>query len=242
MLKRLGLGLGRVLGLSHPATRTQTAPSANVPGDVRRHHTIISGTGRAGTTFLVKLLTNLGLDTGYQKNQMETWSNCNAGLERDLRDENSPYIVKSPWICDYIEEVVANRTVVIDYAIIPMRVLEAAAESRRHVERETKVLPPHCLTPPGGLWHTTDPAQQESVLAHQFHKLFVGLAKTQASIILLHYPRLTRDPLYLFNKLHPMLGHSISLSTFRDVFAQTVERFAGSQIYKQRCIRPAGTG
>ena len=103
-----------------------------------------------------------------------------------------------------------------------MRVLEAAAESRRHVERETKVLSSHCLTPPGGLWHTTDPAQQESVLAHQFHKLFVGLAKTEASIILLHYPRLTRDPLYLFNKLQPILGGAISLSTFRDVFAQTV--------------------
>jgi hypothetical protein len=85
------------------------------------------------------------------------------------------------------------------------------------------VLPPHCLTAPGGLWHTTDPAQQESVLAHQFHKLFVGLAKTEASIILLHYPRLTRDPVYLFKKLQPLLGHAISLSTFHDVFAGTVD-------------------
>ncbi|MGO8710482.1 MAG: hypothetical protein ACLQUZ_00180 [Rhizomicrobium sp.] len=30
-----------------------------------RHHVIISGTGRAGTTFLVQLLTALKLDTGY---------------------------------------------------------------------------------------------------------------------------------------------------------------------------------
>jgi hypothetical protein len=221
ILKRLGLG--RALGRLYSETRPQTAFTANGPDDARRHHTIISGTGRAGTTFLVKLLTNLGLDTGYQKNQMETWSNCNAGLERDLRDEDAPYIVKSPWICDYIEEIVANHAVAIDYAIVPMRVLEAAAESRRHVERETKVLPLHCQTPPGGLWHTTDPAQQESVLAHQFHKLCVGLAKTEASIILLHYPRLTRDPLYLFNKLQPILGRAISPSTFRDVFAQTVD-------------------
>jgi hypothetical protein len=221
ILKRLGLG--RVLGRLYSATRPETAFSANVHDDARRHHTIISGTGRAGTTFLVKLLTNLGLDTGYQQNQMQVWSNCNAGLERDLRDDAAPYIVKSPWICDYIEEVVADESIAIDFAIIPMRVLEAAAESRRHVERETKELPPNCLTPPGGLWHTTDPTQQETVLAHQFHKLFVGLAKTQASIILLHYPRLTRDPQYLFNKLQPILGRAVSLSTFRDVFAQTVD-------------------
>jgi hypothetical protein len=154
---------------------------------------------------------------------METWANCNAGLEGDLRDESSPYIVKSPWICDYIQEVVANPSIAIDHAIIPMRVLEAAAESRRQVERKTKELSPECVSPPGGLWHTTDPTQQESALAHQFHRLFVGLAKTNASIILLHYPRLTRDPLYLFDKLHPILGDSISLATFRDVFARTVD-------------------
>jgi hypothetical protein len=217
------LGLGRVAGLFHPAIRPRSTAPAGVPDNARRHHAIISGTGRAGTTFLVKLLTRLGLDTGYRLDELETWSNCSAGLERDLRDDNAPYIVKSPWICDYIEEVAANRTVAIDFAIIPMRVLEAAAESRRHVERETKELPPNCVTPPGGLWHTTDPSQQESVLAHQFHKLFVGLAKTEATIILLHYPRLTRDPLYLYHKLQPMLGPGISVSAFRDVFAQTAD-------------------
>lgn len=30
-----------------------------------KHHIIISGTGRAGTTFLVQLLTELELDTGF---------------------------------------------------------------------------------------------------------------------------------------------------------------------------------
>ena len=30
----------------------------------KKHHTFISGTGWSGTTFLIKLLTNLDLDTG----------------------------------------------------------------------------------------------------------------------------------------------------------------------------------
>jgi hypothetical protein len=71
------------------------------------------------------------------------------------------------------------------------------------------------------------------ILAHQFHQLIVGLAKIQASIILIHYPRLRRDPLYLFNKLQPILGCAISLSAFRDVLSQTgdaslVHRFTHS--------------
>ena len=34
-------------------------------------HVVISGTGRAGTTFLVQLLTHLGLDTGFDPHTME---------------------------------------------------------------------------------------------------------------------------------------------------------------------------
>jgi len=189
-------------------------------GPATRHHTIISGTGRAGTTFLVKLLTNLGLDTGYSLWDLHVWANCNAGLERDLRAEDAPYIVKSPWICDTIDEVAADPRIVIDYAIIPMRTLEAAAESRRYVERTSdrdQFEGPGGL--PGGLWHTDDPARQEGVLARQFHKLMVGLAKTEARIILLHYPRLTHDPVYLAEKLAPLVGDR----PFLDVFRKTVD-------------------
>jgi hypothetical protein len=116
---------------------------------------------------------------------------------------------------------VANPEIAIDYAIIPMRTLEAAAESRRHVDRTSdrgqfagfKDLP-------GGLWHTDDPSQQEAVFTRQFHKLLVGLAKSDARVILLHYPRLTQDPDYLLDKLRPLLGDR----PFMDVFRKTVDR------------------
>ncbi len=182
----------------------------------KRHHTIISGTGRAGTTFLLKLLTNLGLDTGYRPDELPTDTRSNAGLELEIRDDDAPYVVKSPWICDTIEEVVANPNIVIDYAIIPMRTLEAAAESRRHVERHNQRSPEGIL--PGGLWHTNDPGEQEAILARQLHKLLVGLSKTDARVILLHYPRLTLDPVYLHEKLRPLVGDR----PFMEVFRETV--------------------
>lgn len=192
--------------------------------DVRRHHTIISGTGRAGTTLLVKLFTKLGLDTGFSPDYMPISSACNAGLEWDLRHGRVPYIVKSPWICEYIEEVVANQSLVIDYAIIPIRTLEASAESRRHVE---KITDPGMVPPgnevPGGLWLTSDPTRQEEILARQLHKLLTGLAKTEARIILLHYPKLTQDFDYLFDKLQPVLGPGIERGKFLEVCRATVD-------------------
>ena len=87
----------------------------------RRRHTIITGTGRTGTTFLVKLLTNLGLDTGFEPGTMKIHPDSNAGLELDVKNRYAPYIVKNPWICDQIEEIADSREIVIDYAIVPMR-------------------------------------------------------------------------------------------------------------------------
>lgn len=46
---------------------------------------IISGTGRAGTTFLIQLLTCLGFDTGFANVEAAIDPNCNAGMEWDLR-------------------------------------------------------------------------------------------------------------------------------------------------------------
>ena len=70
-----------------------------------KHHVIISGTGRAGTTFLVQLLTALGLDTGFDSPTSGIFENCRAGMEWDLRHPNAPYIIKNPWLCDYLHEI-----------------------------------------------------------------------------------------------------------------------------------------
>ena len=62
------------------------------------HKVIISGTGRSGTTFLVHLLTELGLDTGITARNWgkKYFEHCNAGLEHELLDPETPYIVKNP--------------------------------------------------------------------------------------------------------------------------------------------------
>ncbi len=182
-----------------------------------RKHIVISGTGRAGTSFLVELLTHLGLETGYQpkdvaKHKCQT---ARAGLEHDIRRSDAPYIVKSPWFCDYADEVLQRDDISIEHVLIPMRDLRAAAESRRFVTTTAlstmtviQRLRTHIFSTAvaGGMWHTSQPIQQEVVLLEQIYKLLLSLSDTAIPVTLLRYPLLVSDAGYLFRKLQPILG------------------------------------
>jgi hypothetical protein len=183
-----------------------------------KHHVIISGTGRSGTTFLVQLLTELGMDTGFADPFSGIHAHCNAGMEKDIREVGAPYFIKSPWLCDTLGDVLAAGDTVIDHALIPIRDLYSAAESRRDVMRRVDVSVFGAAdTVPGGLWHTQRPDDQENVLAVQLHKLLYTLAMYDVSTTLLFFPRLVRDPQYLYRKLKVVLG-DVNYEAFAQAF------------------------
>src|ERR1019366_4672924 len=177
-----------------------------------KHHLIISGTGRAGTTFLVQLLTELGLDTGFPHANSDINSRCNAGMEWNIKTPNAPYIVKNPALCKDLEEVLEAGDIVVDCALIPIRDLFASAESRRTVQRNVKE-----RDLPGGLLLTENPRDQEAVLATQLHSLVHTLAKHDVPMIWLYFPRLVLDPEYLYGKLKSVLPEQ-NLETFSMAF------------------------
>ncbi len=188
------------------------------------HKVIISGTGRAGTTFLVKLLTKLGLDTGFDDADLPLDPNAQAGLEHDLLQPNGPYIVKSPWICDSIHYAMHRGGMVIDHAIVPMRPLRQAAASRVRVSEVAGAFDSGADVAtrevPGGLWHTADPERQRDALARQFFKLMMALARYEIPHTLMEFPRLVEDPAYTYRKLAPVLedvGWSAFLGAFQRV-------------------------
>ncbi len=199
-----------------------------------RRHVVITGTGRAGTSFLVELLTRLGLPTGFSTDQLHSESHWNevarAGLEHDIRADDAPYIVKSPWFCDYAEEVLRRDDIVIEHVFVPVRDLYQAAESRRFAERQGVARLPlldrikHALWPMafhGGLWHTQNPAAQEDVLARQLYKLIFALSDAMIPVTLMRFPRLARDAEYLYHKLSPLV-QTIDFQRFHEVFRDTV--------------------
>jgi len=188
-----------------------------------RHHTIISGTGRNGTTFLMQLLTVLGLDTGFTNIKDDVLPSCNAGMELDLRKPDAPYIVKSPWLCDLLGEILYEKDIIIDHAFIPIRDLYSAAESRRSVQKRTDPSLYNGEYPvSGGLWHTDKPEEQETVLVHKIYKLMHTLAQYDIETTLLYFPRIIYEPQYLYKKMTFLL-QEIAYDSFLTAF-QTVAR------------------
>ncbi len=209
-----------------------------------RHHLVISGTGRAGTTFLVELLTHLGLDTGYKPDEIHLLRDkrARAGLERDIRKDGNPYVVKSPDFCDYAEEVLKRGDIIVDHVFVPMRDLHAAAESRRQVTKAALAeMPPlkrvvRSLFRPhgaaGGLWQTKRRSHQEQVLLEKLYKLILALSDTSVPVTLLRYPRIVKECDYLFQKLRPVLP-KISEHQFQVVY-QKIARPDLAHSFNQR--------
>lgn len=186
-----------------------------------RHHVLITGTGRAGTSFLVQLLTNLGLNTGYATDNFALDPIAHAGLEFDARNANAPYIVKSPWICDYIEDLLQDVSVRIDHVLIPVRNFEAAAASRAHVQKINTGIEDGSMPVPGGLWHTEKASDQVGVLQERFTRLVEQLVRSDVEMTFIWYPRLTQDAAYLRSKLANALPMPDE-KTFEEVFTRTI--------------------
>jgi hypothetical protein len=105
----------------------------------------ITGTGRCGTTFMIKLFSFLNFDTGYNRENYKNniSANCNSGMERIYIDKF--YIIKNPRIINNIAHILADTSVKIKTIIIPIRDYELSAISR--VNHGTQN---------GGLWNAVN--------------------------------------------------------------------------------------
>jgi hypothetical protein len=74
---------------------------------------LITGTGRCGTTFLIKLFSFLHFNTGYNRNNYNSYiySNCNSGMERNYEDNYN--VLKNPTFITDIEKIVKDTSIII---------------------------------------------------------------------------------------------------------------------------------
>jgi hypothetical protein len=181
------------------------------------HKVIITGTGRAGTTFLVRLLSAMGLDTGISDRNWDRkyFEHCNAGLEHEILDPKTPYIVKNPALCQSLAGALATGRFVIDHAYIPIRELAAVAASRAAVGGAYG-------SRPGGLWGTSDPGMQGAVMGEHFHGLIHTLVAHEIPHTFILFPKMVTDPTYTYRKLE-FLMKGISLDVFSGAFRRTAE-------------------
>jgi hypothetical protein len=183
---------------------------------------IITGTGRAGTSFLVVILTRLGLDTGYKPYIEDFNENIRAGCEYKIFSNNSqqqkklleehPTILKHPKFSQKLEGLLKKNLIKVDHVIVPVRNIKQAAESRIKANRR---------------WKMKGLDSQEQVLTWALGKITETALEYNLPITYIKYPKLIQDPEYCFNKLSPVF--KLNKKKFLKVYAS----LAGAKKVKQ---------
>lgn len=168
----------------------------------------ITGTGRAGTTFLVRLFTFLNFDTGFNINDIENVKKykCNASLENVYNAK--PYIIKSPFIITQIEEIINSKKIIIKKVIIPIRNLEDSAKSRLRHKNDN-----------GGLWNATNLEEQISFYEKIIDNYKILMEKYNIDTIFLDFDNMISNSKYLYDMLYDILiEKNISYNDFENAY------------------------
>lgn len=162
----------------------------------KSHKLYIGGTGRSGTTFLILILSLLGVDPNSNgERALKQIPSGKSGFEvgEHTPEKDIPYIVKSPGYITKIDAIVQKHH--IDYFIIPIRNYKDAAKSRDNIGAGI----------PGGLWAATNAEEQElfyyKIMAEYLYKMTVYDVPT----IFINFDKMVSDDKYLFDKLKPVL-------------------------------------
>jgi hypothetical protein len=169
---------------------------------------LITGTGRCGTTFLIKLFSFLDYNTGYNKNNYieYIYNNCNSGMERNYNENY--YILKNPTFISNIENIVKDTSIIIKTVIIPIRELKISAISR------TKY-----LNQKGGLWNATDELSQITFYKDILTNYIYIMTKYDINTIFIDFDKMINDKTYLFYKLKNILDEkNIDFETFSNIY------------------------
>jgi len=148
---------------------------------------LITGTGRCGTTFLIKLFSFLNYDTGYNKNNFQNhiFKNCDSGMEKHYTAQH--YIVKSPNYIAEIDKIVKDKRIILKKVIIPIRDYKVSASSR--VKHGHKA---------GGLWNASDETSQINYYMKIISNYIFYMTKYDVDTIFIDFDRMINDKIYLF--------------------------------------------
>ena len=201
-----------------------------------KHHLMIAGTGRAGTSFLVQYLHGCGLETHISHHpEVQLSEHANSGLEDvPVGEGDLPYVLKTPWLFNFVDKVLNRDDIVIDAVVLPMRDIVEVASSRGMLEMRARYgdtsIPDECTqwetwgATPGGVVYSLNPIDQARILALGFHQVVHAFVKRGVPIIFLDFPRLIDDEEYLYESLKPVLGDTVDRSAALEVHRALADR------------------
>ena len=171
---------------------------------------LITGTGRAGTTFLMIIFSYLNLDTGYNRKSFTSHisTNCNSGLEVCVSQifKRKQKIIKNPRIFTCVDDIISKGKV--ELVIIPIRNYDESATSRVK----------HGIDKGGYFGQgVKDKDTQLSFYYENMAKYIYNMVKYDIPTIFIDFTRMVSNPKYLFDSLMPLLKH-ISYEDFLEAY------------------------
>jgi hypothetical protein len=157
---------------------------------------LIGGTGRAGTSVLMAILSYCGINTGYEKGAYMRVgkSKAEAGLE-DC--DYAALVIKQPKeLSENIPQF--DEAFNIRHFIIPFRNIDEATYSRTNRGEAEGGLTPNQL----GV--ICQPTEQKDILLWRLGKMFNDLTEHNVPYTVIHFPRFVNDKSYLYEKLKPI--------------------------------------
>jgi hypothetical protein len=176
-----------------------------------------------------------GLETVLSDQGPHWFKGANAGAESLLVGRGKhPYVIKSPWTYQFVEQLLDTPTIAIDEVIIPIRKLSEAATSRIIIEagQARKMIPDFDSyerpwtefgQTAGGALYSLEPIDQERILGRSLHLLLETLEERRVPYRLLSFPRFVSDPDYAYDRL----GHlfpKLDLEGFRKQFETVISK------------------
>ncbi len=184
---------------------------------------------------MVRYLSGLGLETHLsRRGAAASWDDAaQAGLEDiplSAVTPDLPYIVKSPWSYQFVQELLDDPAIALDGVVVPIRDLVEATSSRViqqlqavHLEAPwtTRMATTweHWGATVGGTIFSLNPIDEARLLAVGFHRLIERLVQADIPIALVAFPRFATDPDCLHRKLAPLLTAGITIAQAREAHA-----------------------
>lgn len=161
----------------------------------KTNHIVILGPGRCGTTVFVRLLHNLGYDTGFSDEEVNKYLGPGGnGLEWPIRGERScypmPYVIKGPALSLDLPNRIKRWNWHIDHAYILVRNIEEIINSRFRRTRGTNNVPEE------------DREEFKKLVFQKTGAALLNCVSLEIPHTILEYPKWIKNPIYCHSNLH----------------------------------------
>jgi hypothetical protein len=181
--------------------------------------TLITGSGKCGTTFFVELLTELGFDTGFESGQVGSgeWNYMHSDAVLD----GQPYIIKSPNFCkdSRILDMKERWGWHVDHVYVLLRDYDQVANNRWKRWRFKSGLP----LIEDQEYKVTDTRWRDykKKASRAIGYLMLQLISEDIPYTFLLFPRIIKDPEYLWSNC--ALLQTLDYETFKAGFDKVAD-------------------